>query len=264
MFLIKIVATLAICSISVESYEILVPKVVLKCCLTKVLNKIVEKDKCLVINSPEHNINDSSAEEIFKILRDKMKLVVNSCRAKTTKNNWQVISKPDTIFILASTRKQIVTQTKFLRNAWSILPKIIVVYLEKRKNRPVSLTKNIFQTLTHLNASSVHLLYMFDDDISEFTWFPYEDGNCDRVDRVRLISECKSGSHRIQHTRKLESKCTIRPTIGSKNAGYTEGIEIELTKALARWSNFNVEFTNTSKSEFEKGYIPTTSLDSSK
>lgn len=236
-------------------------------CFKQTLNEIVKDEKSVVINW-SHRINDSIKDEIIKLFLGKVDFIIMNWTFEIT-NNWH-LHRPVTVFIVASNKKDITKGilTLFNKKIWSTNSKFIVLYLDesgkKKKSSNDLFIKSIFQTFANLNALNVRIVYNYDGEIDEFTWFPYEDGNCDTINRVRLVSECASGiyhnySKRLDTVR-LESMCTITAAIQpiepysfySKNKGFTKGIEVRLLQEFSNHLNLNLKLQPLDKANSTK------------
>lgn len=265
MVTVNSVILLVLCLNTTISQDMLRPNIPHNSCLKQTLSEIVVDVEYLTIYW-SYRIDDGIKDEILEVFIDKMKSILTNSRFETS-NNWHMNRNSDTILLVASTMLDITDGISSLRNksGWSRsgMSKLIVLYLDKtgkeRRFSTDTFFKDVFQTLANLNAFNVHIIYKFVDGIYEFTWFPYEDSNCDTINRVRLISECEFGFYRnylkILNKNKLESECTITAAVqsyepysfNSNDYGFEKGVEIDLVKEWARWSHLNVELKASDK-----------------
>ncbi len=260
MLTLKAVIGLVLCLKSTVAHDILLPKNVQDSCLTKVLSELIKDYKSFAITWP-HTIDGDIKDHISKLFTDKVKFILTDLQIDTVMSS-SLKQAPVTTLILASTMMDIVDGISCLNNtnAWSIWSKLIILYLDNSANRRLRRLqssdprlKRVFQTFAYWNALNVHIIYKYNDHgMDEFSWFPYEDGNCGTVDRVRLISECEFGVHRLLNINNAEKRCTIvvaelsysiEPnSIYSSDTGYLKGVEKELVSNLAKRSNFDIQF----------------------
>lgn len=237
--------------------EIFTPSVPQDSCLEQILSEVVKDVDSLTI-SWSRRIDANLKDEISKIFMDKIKFIITDRQFEASSNGHD--RNPATVLLVASKTADIHDGIVSLQNklVWSVMSNFIVLYSDENGNRkkssPEPFLRKIFRTFANLNALNVRVIYKFNDGVGEFTWFPYEDSNCDSVDRVRLISDCafgifKNHSHTLD-SNKLRSMCTITAAVRSyepysfysRDSGFSKGVDIDLVKELAHWSHFNVEF----------------------
>lgn len=244
-------------------------------CLKQTLNEIIKIETSVIINW-SHQINESIKDEILEQFIGKVDLVIMNWTFEIS-INWHIHRHPGTVFIVASNRKDIkkVVLSLLNNNIWKSNSKFIVLYLDGNgNNKKISndiFMKNVFKTFANLNALNVRIIYKYNEKISEFTWFPYEDGNCETIDRLRLISECELGIYynylkKLEATR-LKSKCSITAALlpmepysfYSKFSKFSKGIEVFLMREFSNRFNFNLELqlmdNSTKRAQLHEKYI---------
>lgn len=235
-------------------------------CLIKLLTSNIKCDESLILNW-SHRIHDDVSD--VTVLNENTKFVLRNWQLDPI-NKWQVYSRL-TVVMVASTMTQIVDGMLSLRraNLWNSSSKFIIVYSDHRPLRKVRpndpILKRIFRTFAIVKAFNVHMIYKSNERISEFTWFPYEDGNCDRVRRVRLISQCDYSFHRIFRVDKPKStRCNVTVAVRSykpyaiytEDGGFAGGVDINVVREWARHgSEFNLEFKVADEAEVEEKYF---------
>ncbi len=269
MLTLKGIIGLVLCLKPTVAHDILLRKNVKDSCLTKFFNELIKDDKSFSIVW-QHSLDCAIKDDISKLFSDKVKFILTDPKVETVSGSHN--QAPGTTLILASTIMDIVDGISCLNNTntWSIWSKFIVLHLDNSANGRLQssdqLFKRVFQIFASWNALNVHIIYKYNDHgMDEFSWFPYEDGNCGTVDRVRLISECKFGFHRMVDTNneeKFERRCTIAVavqscepySIYSSDAGFSKGIEIDLVREWGSWSQCDIEFKAIEGSEFHPKY----------
>lgn len=227
-------------------------------CFKQVLSEIIKDENSVAIGWSNRTC-ESIKDEILKTLSGKIDFIIMNWSLEIS--NWHMSRKyvTDPILIVVSTKADIINAilSLFKKSVWSGTSKFIILFMDESGNGRKSSTdpfiKDILQTLANLNALSVRIIYKYNDGIDEFTWFPYEDSNCETVHFVRLISECKdevyqNHAERLKIT-KLKSKCSTTAAIQpmepysfySKNSGFSKGLEVYLLREFAKWSNIDVD-----------------------
>ncbi len=270
MFTLKaILISLILCIKPTASHDILLPKIVQDSCLTKVLRDKVKLDETLAITWSDR-IDDALKSDILKLFAGTVKLILNDWQVDKA-NHTELIGRPGTALILASTIKDIVSgiSSSQSTNAWNDILKFIVVYLDNSGNGRLQSTdpflKGLFETSTNLNAFNVRVIYMYDNyGIDEFTSFTYQDGNCGTMVRVRLISECTFGDHRVLNVNNnSENRCTITAAVRpsepysfySNDVGFSKGIDVDIIREFAHWSHFDIVLKAIDEDELKEKYL---------
>lgn len=255
---IRSVIILATCLCTTLALNILGANVPENSCFEQTLNEIVKDEKSVII-SWSHRISDSVKDEILKPFMGKIDFIIMDWSSEIS-INWRILRNPVTVFLVASNKKDIKKGILSLlnKNVWRSNSKFIILYMDGSGNNKRSTNdgfiKNIFKRFANLNALNVRVIYNCNDGIGEFTWFPYEDGNCEQINHVRLISECEFGiyqdySENVDAIR-LSSICEITAAIQpmepysfySISSGFSKGIEVFLMREFANRLKFHLEF----------------------
>lgn len=227
-------------------------------CIEQIFNETIENEKFITISWSER-FHNTIKDEILKILMRKIDLTIMSCSFGSS--NWHMYRKTtnDPVLIFASNETGITSgiSSVLKENVWSFNSKFIVVYMEgsgnERKSSTDLLMKDILKMFAKLNALDIQIFYINDKGFEGFTWFPYDDSNCETINIVRLISGCKLGFYQSYlkslNTAKLESNCSITVasmesnTSKSNTSELMTGIEVSLVKELGKWLKFELNLT---------------------
>lgn len=250
------------------SNDIIIPTVPVDSCLQRTLTEIVKDFESLIIYQ---FWSDFEMDEIVTLFMNQPKIILTD-RHLETPNNCQFNGNSNIVLILATIRMDVTRAILSLqkRNLWNVVAKFIVLYKDEIPSRSITSTetfsKEIIRMFANLSAFNVHVVHRSNNGIKEFSWFPYEDSNCDTVRRVKLINECEFGLYqnysKIINESMERSECTI--TVGvqsyepysfySKELGILKEVGSELVEGFARWTNFNVELESINKANRTAGF----------
>lgn len=227
-------------------------------CIEHLFNETIKNEKFLTISWSER-FHDTIKDEILKILMRKIDLTIMSWSFEAS--NWHMYRKTtnDPVLIFASNETDITSRISSVlkKNVWSFNSKFIVICMEEsgngRKSSADLLIKEILQMFAKLNALDIQVFYINDKGFEGFKWFPYDDSNCETINIVRLISECKLGFYQSYlkslNAAKLESNCSITvASMESNTSKSNTGIEIGLVKELGKWLNCELNLTSIDRS----------------
>lgn len=226
-------------------------------CIEHVFNKILNYEKYVTINWSE-SLNATIKDEILRLFVGKIiTLTVINWSVETS--NWR--EHPNTVndlVLLFAVNEGDFTSgisSVLKKKMWNYDSKFIIVYYmnestNRRKSSSDPLIKNIVKMFAKLNALSVQIFYIYDDGIDEFTWLPYDGNNCERIDMVKRIGECRLSfpNHYLKRHKVVESPsvCSVtvlmEPQLFNLNRSrLSYGAEMFLVEELGRRLNFELQ-----------------------